>query len=71
MSNFTDLDETAAYDRSIGLSEFEVKTSFAALSLLDEYGAYEVHARAVDDSGLYGVPHALAAHIDFDQRQRA
>jgi hypothetical protein len=69
MIKFKDIDADTAYERDIAPGEFELQTSFWALSQLDERDALELRYRAIDDRGLEDVPDALAAYLDFNQEK--
>ena len=50
------------------LSEIHPDSTYGAVPALDQYDALEAY-RAYDNGGLEAVPQALAAYIDFHQRQ--
>ena len=68
MRNKIDSGAFTATDMRLALSEIYPDSTYGAVPALDRYGAVEAY-RAYDDGGLEAVPQALAAYVDFHQRQ--
>jgi hypothetical protein len=64
----TDLAAYTATDRRIAHSDIYPVSTCDVVPALDRYDAVEAY-RAYDDGGLEAVPEALAAYVDFHQRQ--
>lgn len=57
-----------ATDMCLALSEIYPDATYGVVPALDRYDAVEAY-RAYDDGGMEAVPQALAAYVDFHQRQ--
>ena len=68
MRNKIDSGAFKATDMRLALSEIYLDSTYGAVPALDRYDAVEAY-RAYDDGGLEAVPQALAAYVDFHQRQ--
>ena len=68
MRDTTESNTHMAADVRLALSEIYPDSTYGAVPALDQYDALEAY-RAYDDGGLEEIPQALAAYIDFHQRQ--
>jgi len=68
MENSLDTSTFTAADVRIALSEVYPESTYGAVPALDRYDALDAY-RAYEDGGLEAVPQALAAYVDFHQRQ--
>ena len=60
--------EPNATEIRIALREIYQGSAYGAVPALDQHDALEVY-RAYDDGGMEAIPEALAAYVDFHQRQ--
>ena len=68
MRDTTESNTYTAADVRLALSEIYPDSTYGAVPALDQYDALEAY-RAYDDGGLEEIPQALAAYVDFHQRQ--
>jgi len=68
MQNTLDSGTFTATDVRIALSEVYPESSYGSLPAQDRYDAVGAY-RAYEDGGMEAVPQALAAYVDFHQRQ--
>ena len=68
MRDTTESNTYTAADVRLALSEIYTDSTYGAVPALNQYDALEAY-RAYDGGGLEEIPQALAAYIDFHQRQ--
>ena len=66
MINITELETTATCRRPIGISEFDLKSSLGAMSVLDEYDSLEVYYSTLAGYELDYIAGAPNAYADSD-----